>query len=117
MVGASLRVTSCAVCTDCNHPSSADDRLGEGAYVTALDDLQSAAHTTRDGLDTSAASAADLQKQTEDLAGQFAALGNEGSAQVLAQSAAPRLATVREHMANAQQELDAYVQDCEQAKG
>lgn len=85
--------------------------------MTALDDLQSGAHTAKDGLDSSLAAAADLEKQTEELAGQFAALGNEGSAQILAQSASPRLATVREHLANAQQELDAFVQDCEQAKG
>lgn len=85
--------------------------------MTALDDLQSAAQTTKDGMDSSLAAAADLEKQTEDVAQQFAALGNEGSAQILTQSANPRLATVREHLANAQQELDAFVQDCEQAKG
>lgn len=85
--------------------------------MSALDDLQAAAHATRDGLDSSAAAIADLDKQTEELAGQFAALGNEGSAQVLAQGASGRLTGVREMLANAQQALDDFVADCEQAKG
>lgn len=85
--------------------------------MTALDDLQAGAHTARDGLDSSAAAAANLEKQTDDLAQQFAVLGNEGSAQILAQSANQRLSTVREHLTNAQQALDEFVQDCEQAKG
>lgn len=45
--------------------------------------------TAKDGLDASLAGAADLEKQTDDLAQQFAVLGNEGSAQV-SQSARER---------------------------
>ncbi|MQA77061.1 MAG: hypothetical protein GEV10_01030 [Streptosporangiales bacterium] len=85
--------------------------------MTALDDLQAGAHTARAGLDDSLAAVADLDKSTEDVAGQFAALGQESSAQILTQGAAVRLATVQEMLANAQRELDTFVDDCERAKG
>lgn len=85
--------------------------------MSALDDLQAAAHTTKDGLDSSLAATAELEKNTGDLAQQFAKLGNDGIAQVLGQGASGHLTAVRESLANAQQALDEFIGDCEQAKG
>lgn len=85
--------------------------------MSALDDLQAAAHAMKDGLDSSLAGAADLEKNTDDLAQQFAGLGNDEIAAVLSQGASGRMATVREQLANAQQELENFISDCEQAKG
>lgn len=85
--------------------------------MSALDELQAAGQNTKDGFDSSEAAAADLAKQTEDVAHQFSSLGNDEIAQLLTQSAADHLARVQELIGTAKEELDSFIADCEQAKG
>ncbi|MQA81497.1 MAG: hypothetical protein GEV10_23950 [Streptosporangiales bacterium] len=85
--------------------------------MSALDDLQTKARAAKSALDTPEGTLAELDSDTIDVADQFVALGNEGSAQVLSHAASGALSTVREHLAHAHAALDDYISACEQAKG
>lgn len=85
--------------------------------MSALDDLQAGAQQARDGLDDPERLLAEVASATDDTAKQFAALGNEEIAQVLAVAAKDHVDAIREALAAARDGFDSLVASFEQAKG
>ncbi|MQA81962.1 MAG: hypothetical protein GEV10_26405 [Streptosporangiales bacterium] len=85
--------------------------------MSALDDLQAKAHAAREALDGPEGVVSELDSETSDVAGQFAALGAEAPALVLQQAGSDGLTRVREHLTYVRAALDDYINACEQAKG
>lgn len=88
-----------------------------GTRVSRLDDLQAQAHQTSTDLDTSLAALGQLISDNETVAQEAAALGSEGSAQILAGPAKEALEAAQQHGQALQDKLKEYTDFVEQAKG
>lgn len=85
--------------------------------MSALEDLQASGQSVRDLLDSATAAITELEKNTDEIGQQFGVLGQDATAQLLSGSANAHLTTARELFIAAQEELDAYVAECDQARG